>query len=379
MGHSVLLCCASAWSSPARVPRVFKHAGAHVSVFAGRAQLIARSRFVDTLIPAPAGIDEYVDALRDHLAEHSYDAVILIDDPLVDAVRLRRTEPWAAEILPIHGHHKWSGALASKAEFTRLAQVEDLPIPESRVCRTLEDTQAAARELGLPIMLKKSTSFAGIGVAKIKDLAELPEIWRHVDDDVVVAQKFLEGTIGSSLAIFSHGRLLAWASGEKVRTWPGKFGPSTARRIVTHPDIGPTFERFGAATGYHGLAATDWIIDADNNFRVIELNSRPTAMLRLGALAGTDFSAAIAEMLAGGSTTYPPSSEPADSRVVAFFPEDLMRAIAQDGFTRDEVASWLPRKGRYNDIPWGDRKVLAGYLTATLGLAIARVRLGLRR
>lgn len=366
MRHSVLVCCASTWSSPARLPRILKEAGLEVSVFSAPGQMLTLSRFIDKLVTAPAALDDYVDALRDHLATTAYDWVVLTDDPLLDEVRRRHAEPWVEKILPISNASDWVGALSSKADFTRLAQAADLPIPESRLCTTLAEAQKAASELGLPIMLKKATSYAGMGVAKVEDLAELPEIWSQLEGGTVVAQKFIPGKLGSSCGLLHRGKPLAWASSEKVRTWPGTFGPSTARRIYAHPDIEKAFERFGAATQYHGFAAFDWIVDADNNFRIIEMNARPTNVTRLGALAGTNWELAIQSMLNGGEAVYPPAAQPVDTRVVALFPEDIMRAITRDGFSRDVVASWIPRRGRYNDIPWRDPKVLAGYVQMSI-------------
>ncbi|MGZ3407554.1 MAG: hypothetical protein ACXVAN_13990, partial [Polyangia bacterium] len=141
---SILVACASEWLAPARLPRVLQRAGARVVALCPRAWPLAQTRFVDEVIDAPPILDAYVEALRDHLGDAQYDWVLIVDDPLLEALAARRDEPWLDGVLPIAGAHPWSRALASKADFCALAAAAGLPVPLSRTCANAADARAAA-------------------------------------------------------------------------------------------------------------------------------------------------------------------------------------------------------------------------------------------
>src|SRR5262249_30024251 len=145
----ILVACSSDWASPARLPRVLQRAGARVAVLSARGRPLASTRFVDRRIAAPADLEGYLATLREHLAETRYDWTLVTDDPLLDALAARRSEPWCAPLLPIAAAHPWSRILASKAAFSELGAAAGLPIPPSRVCRTLDDARAAVEAVGL--------------------------------------------------------------------------------------------------------------------------------------------------------------------------------------------------------------------------------------
>jgi predicted ATP-grasp superfamily ATP-dependent carboligase len=364
MKPSVLVCCASNWASPARLPRVLSRAGFWVSVLSARDHYLARTRYVDQVIGAPADVDGYVDALRAHLAEVSYRRVFITDDPLLAALAARRDEPWLEGVLPMTG--AWASALASKAHFTELAAGAGLPVADSHVCASLEGARRAAHDLGWPVMLKQSSGYAGLGVRLAHSDEELSAAWPELAGDLVVVQRFIEGPIGNSVVLFHRGAPICWMSAFKVRTWPGPFGPSSARRFMTHPEVEPLLRKVGTLTQYHGFAAVDWVLDGDGHLRVIELNARPVPTIHMGPLAGVDFARALRESLAGTPTVHAPPDPPADAPVYPMFPEDVYRAAAEDNLS---IASWLPVPGRFTDLPWQDPPLLWHHLRSFLRAA----------
>jgi biotin carboxylase len=228
---TVLVACASAWASPARLPRVLRRAGARVHTLSAPGHALAVTRYADAHIAAPLELDGYVAALRRQLDRVRYDWVLVADDPLLSALAARRHELWLDGVLPIDGGHPASAALASKAAFCELGAAAGLPIPAARSCRTLADAEEALAAFGTPIMLKQSSGFAGLGVRLVERADELAAAFYAVDHgDLVVAQRFVAGPIGNSVALFSRGELLCWMSALKVRTWPGPFGPSSAQK-----------------------------------------------------------------------------------------------------------------------------------------------------
>ena len=288
----VLVACASDWTSPARLPRVLAAAGVRVTALCGKDRALAATRFVDAVIDAPAAMDDFVEALRAQVEAARPDWVLFADDPLLEALRARRHEPWLSELLPIAGTHPWSAAIASKADFCTLAEAARIPQPPSRVCTSLADAHAAALAIGLPLVLKESAGFAGLGVRLVRDLAALDEAFAELAAGVpLVAQRYVDGPV----FLMERGRPVCWMSAFKVRTYAGPFGPSSARRFMVHDDALPMLTRLGEASGYHGLGALDWVLDASGRLVAIELNARPVPTIHMGPLAGVDFARAVRE------------------------------------------------------------------------------------
>jgi len=353
----VLVACASDWTSPARLPRVLARAGARVIALSPPGHAVTVTRYVDRVVPAPAALDAYVDALRDHLRAHRYAWVIVADDPLLVALRARAAggEAWVRELLPIASDHPWAAIVASKTAFAELGGAAGLPVPPSRTCASLEDARRAMDALGAPIMLKQATGFAGLGVRLVTSAGELAAAWAEVGAGQVVAQRFVDGPVGNTIFLMQRGRPICWMSAFKARTFQGRFGPSSARRFMVHGDVAPLLRRIGALTGYHGFGAIDWILGDDDRLHTIELNARPVPTIHMGPRAGVDFARAVREMLGGGATVQVPPPPPA--RVHAMFPEDIYRAATQGRFDR---ASWDTR----SDVPWSDPALLVYHLRA---------------
>ncbi len=344
----VLIACASDWASPARLPRVLKKAGAQVHALCAADRALARTRFVDVVHAAPEPLPEFVAALRRHLATQSYDWVLITDDPLLSALAARRDEAWLDPVLPMSG--AWAAALGSKADFCTLGAAAGLPIPPTRICFTVEEARGAAVELGLPLILKESAGFAGLGVRAVRIAAELEPAFASLLERPLVAQRFVDGPIGHSVALFHRGRPICWMSAYKVRTWPGPFGPSSARRFMTHAEVRPLLERVGELTGYHGYCALHWV-HAHQHLQLIELNARPVPTIHMGPLGGVDFSRAVAAFLDGKIEVQEPPDPPGDAPVVPMFPEDLFRAAS-------EGERSLP----LGDVPWSDPPLLWHHL-----------------
>jgi predicted ATP-grasp superfamily ATP-dependent carboligase len=351
----VLLVCASDWTAPARLPRVLAAAGARVSALCAPGRALAATRFVHQVIEAPLALGDFIETLRTHLDAQAYDWVLIADDPLLEALRVRRHEPWLAAILPIPGTHPWSAAIASKADFCRLAGAAGLPQPPSRVCLTLADARAAAAAIGLPLVLKESAGFAGLGVRLVRTEAELDAAFGALEGGLpLVAQRFVDGPVGNTVFLMDRGRPVCWMSAFKARTYAGPFGPSSARRFMAHDDVEPLLERFGACSGYHGLGALDWVLDAHGRLVLIELNARPVPTIHMGPRAGVDFARAVRQLLAGRTEVQRPPAPTSDG-AYAMFPEDLWRAACEKQL---RLGEWLSPRGGLADLPWHDPPLL---------------------
>jgi glutathione synthase/RimK-type ligase-like ATP-grasp enzyme len=356
---TILMACSSDWVSPSRLPAVLVAGGARVVAFSAPGYPLTATRFVDEVIAAPAALDAYVDALRDHLRTTRYDWILVADDPLLVALRARAAagEGWTRGVLPIADDHPWAAIVASKDDLAALGSAAGLPIPASRRCETAADAARAADELGFPLVLKQSEGFAGLGVRLVATRDQLDAAWAEIGGGVVVAQRFVEGPIGNSVFLMARGRPICWMSAYKVRTFPGPFGPSSARRFMTHDDVAPLLARIGELTGYHGFGALDWVLGPDRRLHIIELNARPVPAIHMSRRAGVDFARAVRELLSGVPVHVqaPPPPSP-DAPVHPMFPEDVYRGAVENNL---DLRQLLPRRGIPSDVPWRDPPLLA--------------------
>jgi hypothetical protein len=367
--HRVLLACGSDWQAPVRLPRLFQRAGCKVTVFASPDWGITKTRFIDEIVPAPTDLPAYVDSLRAHLAlnQRKYGWIVVVDDPLLEALVRRKEESWTREILPLSPAAGFVELLADKSALSHLSTNLDLPMPASAVCDSLQEASAAAHELGYPLVVKLSASFAGMGVRKVDDASQLQAMWSELRaEKQVVLQRFVDGRLGNTAALFSKGQLLASMSAFKSRTWPGAFGPSSARQFTHEDQIDVLLERFGSQTNYDGFCAFDWILNSDDQINVIELNARPVPALHMATRVGVDFSEAIREFLLARSAPDRLRAAPQcpsrtrNEAIFPMFPEDFQRAIAEADDAG--LARFLPGEIGYDDIPWDDAPFLAHVL-----------------
>ena len=367
--HRVLLACGSDWQAPVRLPRLFQHAECKVTVLASPDWGITKTRFIDEVVPAPTDLPAYVDALRAHLSmnQHKYGWIVAVDDPLLEALVAKKEETWTREILPLSPRSGFVDLLADKSALAHLSTKLDLPMPASAVCDSPDEGVAAGRRLGYPLVVKLAASYAGMGVRRVDDESQLHAMWTELRAvKQVVLQRFVDGRLGNTAALFSKGQVLASMSAFKSRTWPGAFGPSSARQFTHDDQIDVLLERFGSQTKYDGFCAFDWILNSEDAINVIELNARPVPALHMATRVGVDFSEAIRDFLTARSTpdrlrTVPQCPSPTRSEAIfPMFPEDFQRAIAEADDAG--LAQFLPGEVGYEDIPWDDAPFLAHVL-----------------
>ncbi|HXM19227.1 MAG TPA: hypothetical protein VN934_10540 [Candidatus Tumulicola sp.] len=358
----VLICTASNWVGPARIPRLLHEAGCTVTVFGDPSSLVARSRYVSRRVPAPSNADACAEALREHLARQSreYAWVVVIDDPMLIALAKHAGEAWLDGWFPFDHRSDVLQCAISKNDFMRKAGEIGLPIPEFAICDTFTETASAARTLGYPVMLKLDQGFGGGDVWKATDESALRTAYdQRTDLRPFALQRFLDGPVGIVEALFDHGRLLCFQSMVKLETWPTPFSPSCTRRLFYPPHVEEVLRQTGELTGVHGFSGFDWILDArDQAFKIIEFHPRVTSGQHLSLRSGDVFSSAIAGMLAGCA----PSEVrrvPMSPRAFKLFPHYLHKALTKRNISA--ILSWLPFVDRSWDTPWDDAPLMLAF------------------
>jgi predicted ATP-grasp superfamily ATP-dependent carboligase len=203
--------------------------------------------------------------------------------------------------------------LLDKTLFAELARRLELPVPRSRVLRPAVD--AAPDDLGFPypVVLKPLTRrdvvwrpLAGKAKAlEIPSRERLDEVWpllAEADVDLV-AQEMVEGgeeRIESYHAyVDDRGDVAGDFTGRKIRTFPERFGETTALEISDAGDVREVGRHCMQALGLRGVAKLDFKRSPTGRLYLLEVNARFNLWHLPGAVAGVNLPALVYADLAG--------------------------------------------------------------------------------
>jgi predicted ATP-grasp superfamily ATP-dependent carboligase len=355
------------WIAAGRLPLLLRSAGLAVDMYSRRGCVARHSRFVDRRFDAPDGDLPYFDELRRllELRGHEWCWVLPTTDVDVRGLAVRARDRWAAAILPARVEREVIHALLSKAAMDVLLARAGVPVPRSRALQGPEELLRFAADVGAPVVLKPVDGVAGGGVVLVQDPGELEDVFLRVvaAHPALMVQEYVRGRVGFCQAVFDTGRLVAWMTAWKARTWPGPFGPSSEVRFASVPEAGEIVSRIGDALGFHGLLSFDFIEQADTGrLVVIEVNARPVGVMARCTHAGVDFAGAIRSLLFG----VPLEGHVAGTRhaaTVSLFPQNLLRSIVE-GDMRSLMVALSP--AALADVPWTDPGLLSAQLRQTL-------------
>lgn len=193
-------------------------------------------------------------------------------------------------------------ACLDKSVFSRLAAEHDLPVPAAV---RLDGACAPPGGLRFPVVVKPVTRHQERweplgGHAKAISLQGPDELDALVGKlarlrlEVVVQ----EAVPGPEAAIESHhayvdrdGALVADVTGRKLRTYPARYGHSTAVEITDRDDVRALGRSILARLDLRGFAKLDFKRRPDGELRLLEINPRATLWHHPAALAGANLAA----------------------------------------------------------------------------------------
>jgi predicted ATP-grasp superfamily ATP-dependent carboligase len=201
--------------------------------------------------------------------------------------------------------------LVDKAQFQKLAQHLDLPVPSARALAPGQQQPPA--DLEFPLLLKPLTRrpeqwepLVGSGKAvSIASAAELEALWPDLAHAgaTVLAQTLVPGgehrMESYHVYVDDGGRVVAEFTGRKIRTSPAAFGDSTALEITDSPDVAELGRDIVARLDLKGVAKLDFKRGPDDRLHLLEVNPRFTLWHHLGARAGVNIPALVYGDLAG--------------------------------------------------------------------------------
>ncbi|WP_366007118.1 hypothetical protein [Nitrobacter sp.] len=276
--------------------------GHHVEVCDPNPCCLGRfSRLVRRFHRCPGlGIDPvgYVTFLLEILARRRFDILLPIHEQGYVLSKTREAiENHVAVALPSHAAYQKAH---SKASFSRLLSVLDLPQPRTLLFRTREDVAALDC---FPLMLKAATGTASRAVWLVKKPHELAAAVEELARDGafagdIVAQEFIDAPVEHAQAVFSHGRLLGMHAYRQIARGAG--GGDAVKESVHRPLVREHLTRIGEHLNWHGALSVDYLALGENDVRYIDCNPRLVEPMN-ALLAGHDLLNLLLQVTRGAS------------------------------------------------------------------------------
>ncbi len=256
-------------------------------------------------------------------------------------------------------------AMIFKSETRQLAMNLGIAVPTGARVDSASKAIELAEQLGFPVFIKKSFSWAGRGTMMCANAAEVSQAFSALNPkksfakDVIrtllgrdwyptnsatEVQKALPGISAMFNVVAWRGQYLGGFFGRREQTVGGS-GPSTIVSIGPNAICEASAKKLVRALGASGFWAFDFMWDQASSAAVLlECNPRPNQVSHLGPSIGADLCAALAKACAGESLEIPAVTHIA---TVPLFPQEWLR---------DEQNALTQRQSL--DIPNHDPKLL---------------------
>lgn len=236
----------------------------------------------------------YEKELLKYLKENEVDVTISVGDISSDI--LSRNKEEISKYTRITNPDYPTFILGSdKLRLMQYCMEHDLPCPKTYPLNE-ETLERIGDLLEFPVMVKPVRGLGAIGVERfdsMDDLAGEYEAMREKHGELII-QEFIapDGGMQYQAEAFldEAGRMKVCMVILKPRFFPVKGGTSTANVTIEHPEIRETTRRLLEGLHWRGAADVDYILDPrDNRAKILEINPRVTAGIKIGFAAGIDY------------------------------------------------------------------------------------------
>ncbi len=343
----------------ARMPELFKKAGAEVEVFCSKKSWFLKNSYTSIWHRRPAAAGEYASALIKLVTENNFAWVVFTDDASMRLVEKEISDPVLfTKIFPLTNiAHR--GLLGSKAGFSKLCTEYNLPTPKFLINDGRLDTNIIAKELRFPILLKVDKSGGGKGVFLVNDLSELEKTFELLIPEQKNNLVFQEYIYGDNIAVevlYKNGILGAYVSAKVLANVNGEFGISRLREYFVLPGLENLLKKFGQAMGINGFVnMTIMQSQATGELFIIEADLRPQGWVYLVKLLGVNFSEAIAWYLSP-EINPPKVWTNQNTKILRYFSREFQWAVKNNDW-RSVLGWFVNAKNCWEFVPFDDQKL----------------------
>ncbi len=179
--------------------------------------------------------------------------------------------------------------MGDKVEARLAMAAAGLPmLPGTEVLRTLEEGQEAAARVGFPLMLKAAAGGGGRGIRLVREPEEFAKVFTTAQsevreafhDDGLYVEKYLGRAKHVELQVFcdnyGNGVYLGERNCSTQRRHQKLVEESPSPRLPerVRKDMGERAIKAALAIGYRGAGTMEFLVDEDNNYYFMEMNTR---------------------------------------------------------------------------------------------------------
>lgn len=240
-----------------------------------------------------------LNALKEVLQKDKYDIVIPLTD--FSATILAQNKEELSQYAAISVNDWDIFQLASDKQKTMTACMDnDIPCPFTlRDVETVEDVIDSG--IKYPFVLKPRVGYGSIGFHCIKDQSQLLKVFSDSVQSYgkMLVQEYIPQTdlqYKAEVFIDKEGNIKSACIFDKTRWYPIDGGSTCCSATVYRPDIVETSTKLLKTIGWKGYGDVDLILDPrDGVAKVMEINPRITASVKVCMTAGVNFARQIVE------------------------------------------------------------------------------------
>lgn len=190
--------------------------------------------------------------------------------------------------------------LTDKSRLIGSAKLAEVVVPQTLIVRTIDEARQAAKQVGIPIVIKPSRSkFLHDGQLRATSvvIAQSPEqacrLLQSADwfpSIPALMQRYVAGVGAGVFALFWDGAPISCFSHRRLLERPPWGGVSVlSESAALEPALERPALRLLAHAGWSGLAMVEYRLAADGTPYLMEVNGRPWGSIQLAIDAGVDF------------------------------------------------------------------------------------------
>lgn len=289
------------------------------------------------------------DAIEKILKSEKYDLVVPMSD--FTASLLAREKKYFSQYAEI-ATNDWLifNQAFDKFNTMKICMEKEIPCPKTFLdVRLIEDLE----EINYPVVIKPRSACGSIGFNIAQDTEKLGKLLGDADENLgpMLVQEYIPQTgkqFNAHLFLDNNHEIRMALVAEKTRWFPMDGGASTLCLTVDKPEIIESCSRLLKEMKWVGYCDVDLMLDPrDNTPKIIEVNARISANVKICFLAGMNIARLILENTFGERVTHYEGYKE-DIRL-RYFHTDLLWFINSENRFRSEP-SWFSIKNTSDQI-----------------------------
>lgn len=238
--------------------------------------------------------DGFTAMMMDYLRQHRPNVTLAVCDTCAGILSRNKAEITRYTNVTVPDYDIFVRS-ADKAQTMAFCMENDIPCPQTFFPER-EDIESIIERAPFPVMVKPRCGIGAMGLHRLESKDDLRRHYQTLRERYgeLIIQEFipLEGGTQYQAEAFldADSRLKVCMVIAKPRFFPITGGTSTANVTIDRPDIAENVRRLLEGIRWSGPADVDLMLDPrDNVPKILEINPRVTAGIKIGFTAGIDY------------------------------------------------------------------------------------------